>query len=243
MGANASAGQGCVVQAGANCETAKKTEPQMETVITAIAATNAQTSLLRLSDNSANRVSTAANCSLTAVELLADLRELLPDCRELFPDLRELLFDRRELDIHLGVECDERALCLDLKVCQITFRGQLLPSSRWLLCHKELRSLLTYRVGKTAVDFGSLLLCQGHFGLPSNSLWSSQGGKWLTDITVSSKPTRNNLIQTPQEPTHRCSKPTVIGRLPATGLIPRALSNSLVEPSRGFGHRDDSSVQ
>ena len=47
-----------------------KTEPQMETVITTIATTNAQTSLLRLSDSSANRVSitanrvsTAANCS------------------------------------------------------------------------------------------------------------------------------------------------------------------------------------
>ena len=40
-----------------------KTEPQMETVITTIATTNAQTSLLRLSESSANRVSTAANRS------------------------------------------------------------------------------------------------------------------------------------------------------------------------------------
>ena len=141
----------------------------METVITAIATTNAHTSLLRLSDNTANRVSTAANCSLTAANCSRTCRELLPDRCELLLHLGELLFDLRELDIHLGVECDERGLCLDLKVCEITFRGQLLPSSRWLLCHKELRFLLTYRVGKTAVDFGSLLLCQGHYGLPSNS--------------------------------------------------------------------------
>ena len=135
---------------------AMKTEPQMETVITTIATTNAQTSLLRLSDSSANRVSTAAN--------RVDRREL--DLRKL---LGELFAELRELDIHLGVEFDESGLCLDLKVCQVTFRGELLPSSRWLLYHKELRFLLTYRVGKTAVDLGSLLLCQGHYGLPSNS--------------------------------------------------------------------------
>ena len=55
-----------VIQAGANCQAAKKTEPQMETVITTIATTNAQTSLLRLSDSSANRVSIAANRVSTA---------------------------------------------------------------------------------------------------------------------------------------------------------------------------------
>ena len=42
--------------------------------------------------------------------------------------------------VHLGVEFDESGLGLDLKVCQVTFRRQLLPSSRWLLCHKELRN-------------------------------------------------------------------------------------------------------
>ena len=48
-----------------------KTEPQMETVITTIATTNAQTSLLRLSDSSANRVSTAANCFLISANCSA----------------------------------------------------------------------------------------------------------------------------------------------------------------------------
>ena len=96
----------------------------METVITAIATTNAQTSLLRLSDSSANRVSTAANRVSTAANCF----------------LSELLAELRELDVHLGVEFDESGLCLELKVCQVTFRGQLLPSSRWLLCHKELRN-------------------------------------------------------------------------------------------------------
>ena len=66
-----------------------------------------------------------------------DRRELLLDLREL---LSELFAELRELDVHLGVESDESRLGLDLEVCQVTFRGQLLPSSRWLLCHKELRN-------------------------------------------------------------------------------------------------------
>ena len=86
----------------------------METVITTIATTNAQTSLLRLSDSSANRVSTAANRVSIAAKPGVDRRELLLDLREL---LGELFAELGELDVHLGVEFDETGLCLGLKVC------------------------------------------------------------------------------------------------------------------------------
>ena len=153
-----------------------KTEPQMETVITTIATTNAQTSLLRLSDSSANRVSTAANRVSIAANRVSTAANCSASCSRSCANWTSIL----------ALSSTNEARVSTNPACVLTSRSaksRLVANCshppRWLLCHKELRFLLTYRVGEAVVDLGSLLFCQGHYGFSSNSIWSIQGGSGL----------------------------------------------------------------
>ena len=144
-----------------------KTEPQMATVITTIATTNAQTSLLRLSEISARclveadhdtddrdtknqqRQEICIEDTCTSLRNLARLRnhpsENNLDSGKAFPHLDA---DCAETDFQVllggkllfdGVLKSLEVL-LGGKLLEVLFGGQLFPAAWWMVCHKELRN-------------------------------------------------------------------------------------------------------